>query len=108
MLVDAAVGGPCGVLAALPLVSLMTTALSSPLPLTAVTMSLGSLLSSDLRILPILSAFSARRSSQNLHDGGTRGQFVSENKRGGVRVKREDDGTDISGVNEQRKHQTLT
>lgn len=46
-----------------PLVSRITIAFSNPFPLTAVTMSDGSFMSSFLRILPIFSAFSARFSS---------------------------------------------
>lgn len=45
------------------LVSLMTMAFSNPFPLTAVTTSEGSFISSFLKMAPILSAFSARFSS---------------------------------------------
>lgn len=51
------------VLWVLPLVSRMTMAFSNPFPLTAVTTSDGSFMSSFLKMAPILSALSARCSS---------------------------------------------
>jgi len=62
----------------------MTMALRSPLPLTVVTMSVGSLLSSSRKILPIFSAFSANLSSSKTYTDDKKNsrkkKFRRENK----------------------------
>jgi len=60
-------------------------ALRSPLPLTVVTMSVGSLLSSSRKILPIFSAFSANFSSSKIYNDDKKNsrkkrKFRRENK----------------------------